>query len=193
MNENYKERMEKEYVFILQLKDPAQLERAYKKCKIEQWQFKSASRAQPNSGVIRARSFDDKKFVLTTKRYVDVSSFKTSIENEIEITKEIFEDIKYLSPSGNIKVRHYFKIDDKLQWEIDIFYNDDGSIFPWCKADLEVVDELKIIPDFPIDALDVIPLERTPKQKEFVKKLYVEKFYIYKSDNIFPLDMNELE
>lgn len=180
-------RLEKEYVFIVLLKNLSQLRRAYKKVKIEQWQLKSKSRQQQNSGSIRARTIDNKEFILTTKRYMrNCKNYKVSAENETEITKEIFNDIKYLSPFGSKKTRYYFKIDDNLQWEIDIF-TVGRKRYPWCKIDLEFKSKLKQLPDFPVDVLEVITLDRTPEQKKFVKRLYEGVFYIHKSESMLPL------
>ena len=174
-------RAELEKVYYAKIVDVKQLEGAAKKTHQEQWTLKPEVEIP---GCVRVRANDDSAYVITVKAAKN--------EVELETTKDMFELFKSISNNGMIKDRFEFPIDveafaneeDKaawkdLKWEVDVYFNEDGTYAEWCKIDLEVpsADLYKgnVRPPFPIELAEVMTGDRSKlseEQTEFLNNLF---------------------
>lgn len=91
------------------------------------------------SPVIRIRSINNKRFILTTKSSAGTESFLSRNEAEIEISAEEYSLLMKKSDGRIIsKTRYLFERDDKLLEEIDIF---EGGLAGLCYLEIEFPDE----------------------------------------------------
>ncbi len=165
-------RVELEKVYYCKIANFEQLDGAAKKIHQEQWTLKPEVDIP---GCVRVRANDDKEYILTVK----------CIKNEVELvaTKDMFEAFRGISNNGMIKDRFEFPIDveqfaneeDKtawkdLKWEVDVYFNEDGTYAEWCKVDLEVPSaELykgNVRPPFPIEFSEVMTGDRSKLNEE---------------------------
>ena len=165
--------IEREKVFYCKIKDFNSLETASRKVYQEQWEIRPK---ETNTGMIRVRKTSDGELSLTTKVF-DGDSRK---ETEIEITEDIFDSFRCISPGGMIKTRYVWPIPDtKFKWEVDVYQNPDGSPYEWCKVDLEC-DNLEMDnPPFPIEFTTVISGKRdsiSEEERIFIDTLFKTKF-----------------
>lgn len=128
---------------------------------IEQWTINiDKTPAKPSKGSSRVRKTTTaqgvSQYTLTDKLLVqatDENGFSSRAEHTVEITKEHFDIRKLLTETGQIK-RRYSKVCDiegpfkGYTWEIDIFYNKDGTLSNTCMIEMEVNE--KIDQDMPI-------------------------------------------
>lgn len=183
-----------EYVFIGKIKNLDDLKKAFKVERQEQWEIKTLRNSRLKGfggGTIRVRSYDDKRFELTFKHYLNdaKSTILQAEEKDIEIDHATFNMIKALCPMGSIKARHHFHVPNSpLIWEYDVYSDAHGKFLQWCKIDLEVPSINTVLPDFPIPTVEVITRDRTPQQEAFVRDLFVKDFSIYKEESILPVD-----
>lgn len=72
--------------------------------------------------------------------------------------------------------------EDKIYWEVDVFYDDKGNRKDWCKIDLTVPSELQTVPPLPITLTETITAqygERTQADIEKLTELFDKEFLIH--------------
>ena len=167
-------KQELEYVFFGKIGNLEALEADVPKEKQEQWSVDGID------GTIRVRAIDDKEYILTTKTWTPGVTGKN--ECELPTTKDMFEHFKLMAPKGMLKTRYKFPVPDSdLIWEVDVFYNADGTPQEWCKIDFEVPDASVKVPPFPesLQLTDVITNQygkRTEEENAFIDDLLKVKF-----------------
>ena len=150
---------ETEIILYGRLTDTEQLKTAASCEQQEQWSILlKGDENGKGKGSVRARMVkvdgEEAKYIQTIKVKRDQHS---SLEVEMEITKDVFEMIKFLSEAGMVKDRYRFPIEgsDKV-WEVDVFKKDDGSYQEWVKIDLETDTPEAPLPDLPIEFAELI-------------------------------------
>ena len=179
-------RKELEYVFFLKANDLSQLDRCTSEEMQEQWTiFIEPTTYNPNKGQVRVRSIDKRKFILTSKV---VQPDGSRNENELEVTKEFYEQFKLLAPDGFRKRRCRFPVTGTdLVWEVDLFYDHNGNPVDWVKLDLEVPEPLDSIPEFPITYSQAIvnqPGKRTMEEEVIVRQLFEKEYSLWDKDSL---------
>lgn len=166
--------LEKEVMFIVQLADLSQLDRADSVEDQEQWGIKR------KNGSVRVRSIDQARWELTTK--LKTENRFVSEEITTVISQAQFDMFKALADNGMIKRRYCFNIPGtEAAWEFDVFFNADGSLFEWVKVDLELDPTMLEVPPFPVDVSRFINPAKTDlaqADREMVDKLFVEHFIV---------------
>lgn len=167
---------ETEYTLYARIVDLSILDKADSKEDQEQWQI-TIDKTDVNaaSARMRVRKTTDQngiQYVFTNKTKAKVGEDEVSIE----ATEDMFKQFKMVSDSGMVKRRFIFAIRDlNLKWEVDMFFNPDGSYFEWCKIDLEVPQELFTsdfkLPELPKGFTDVIYNQRGQRTKEEIEKI----------------------
>lgn len=167
-----KKALEKELMFVGRLKNKDDLKKADEQIEQEQWIVRGDT--DPES-FVRVRSENKKTFILTIKQKNPNGHMD---ETEMECTRDMFEGVKALAKEGMVKTRYIFKVpdNDKLRWEIDVYYDDKGEFTKWCKVDLEVEDLRMKLPDFPVEFEEIIVGCKDKLTKEDEKKKRDEAF-----------------
>lgn len=97
-------------------------------------------------------------------------------ECEIDISMDMFNQLRKVATDGYKKTRYKFKTPDpELMWEVDVFQNMSGNPHDWIKIDLEVNDVNKSIPKFPFDVVYMIFSDDPnlpAKDKQLIRKLW---------------------
>lgn len=149
-NNDGKNRIEKEFVYYLKLKDiPNFIERnSSVREEQEQYEIKipKAEESEYNSRIRVRKRIERRDGVDSQPEYIlcvkaNKEGLQGSIENELTATKEMFDLFKVIAVYGQKKVRYSVGIpnyDQRLIWEVDVFINSDGSINEWVKIDLEL-------------------------------------------------------
>lgn len=171
-----------EHVFYARITDFKQLNSCDSKVRMEQWEIKlPMTHENAAKGSIRVRSIKEEnkpvEYVLTSKISINESGDK--LEASVPSTAEQFVQFKFLADVGMIKDRYTFNLENGLKWEIDVFIDQDGGYYQWCKIDFEVPNHETKVPSFPIDFLDVVKgseLERGSAEDKQVQKLYDNYF-----------------
>ncbi len=140
-----KSRIEKEFVYFIKLEDVSTFMENNKDKAVLQEQYEIKIPKVPESRYtsrIRVRAIDDTKYVLCVKAHAEG---KSTIENELDTTLDMFDLFKAITAFGQKKTRYTLPIaDTDLAWEVDIFQKTDGSLCEWIKIDLEVPEEFVI-------------------------------------------------
>lgn len=152
-----------EYVFYGLLSNPAILDAATEVEDQEQWEIKiPKTDGNATSGRQRIRKImkvtgssiaTTPTYELTTKiklEQVDPSGQNSpNVETEIslEASPALFEVYERLAECGMHKRRYTVPIPNtNLHWQIDRFYQADGTLSQWCKIDIEVTTRSQKIP-----------------------------------------------
>ena len=171
-----------EHVFYARITDFKQLEKAQSKVRQEQWEIKlPLTKDNAAKGSVRVRSIKEKgketEYILTSKMSLNETGDK--MEVSLPTTAEQFVQFKFLASQGMIKDRYTFDAGDGLKWEVDVFIDQDGGYYQWCKIDFEVPSHDIKVPAFPIEiyeTIDATNLERDSAQDKKVQALYDQYF-----------------
>ena len=199
-NEDGNKEREIETCFICKIKNFAGItSKATRIEKQEQYEIRTISEGENNGvkGVIRVRAITDQedntRYVMTTKVYFHDK--KGCEEVELEVSKDMFEQIKAMAPIGHNKTRLFFPVEGSdLTWELDLYSNgaikNPGEFEPWCRLELELPTSTTALPDFPIEFEEVIDTSKgkmSEEQKKLVDQLYQDVFIAHKAENFLPL------
>jgi CYTH domain-containing protein len=141
------------------------------------------------SGSLRVRLTSNAKEV-----YVFTSKVKRESGNdeiEIEVTEDLFKHFKLFATQGMQKRRYFFPVEGTdFVYEVDVFFNPDGSPNPRVKIDLEIQDSAGIdsLPPLPFDLDDITvipPGRKSTAHLTFVRELY-EKHYTMPNQFVEP-------
>lgn len=177
-----------EHEFFGYIEDVSELERlAKKKTIIKQPELRSANYDAPGAGLIRVRSYDDKKFVLTIKVFAKNNGVNSAEETEYDVDKSVFDSFMKIAPFAVEKVRYTIEdpTNKNLCWEVDIPLIP-GIEFTGCKIDLEVPSINTPIPAFPFKTTNMLDKE----DKEGIGKL-MNLFNVVNHNNISPLKVDK--
>lgn len=169
--------VEIEKVFYCRLTDFSELTKASSSELQEQWEIRPK---ETGNGSVRVRAVNNETFVLTTK--VFNTNGEGKIETEIEVTKDIFEAFKSISPIGMYKRRFCFPVPDTdYKWEVDVYFKDkEEQIFQeWVKVDFECESLDTELPPFPLSVSKVISGNRdilTDEEKQQLDELFSTVF-----------------
>lgn len=135
--------LEREHVWYGRLKDVSVLDSATEVIHQTQWES-PINIGDKRVGSSRVRCVDNDKYFFTTKRFMTVGSN----EHTIEVSAEYYDDYKAMCQSGLSKIRYVFPFnyhrdgeDYTLNYEVDRFIMEDGTMHPWVKVDLEIPKE----------------------------------------------------
>jgi CYTH domain-containing protein len=145
---------------------------------IEQWTtFIDPTNSRPTKGSMRVRKTTKENggstYTSTDKLFIskeDSNGYSHRTEHEVIITKEHFDTRKLMHDSGQIKRRYQLKCTiegpfNGYTWDIDIFYNKDGTLTNACMIEMEVNE--KIDQEMPIPEGFA---KMTPIQEEVAKQ-----------------------
>lgn len=148
--------------------------------KQEQWGLKG----EVNGVVFQVRSrkeLSTEGVLYTIATKIDIPGIDGVWELEKDVDIEHFIQIKELSEKGMIKDRYCVPINGTdMIWEIDIFYDTNGTRVPWVKLDLEVHSRLVELPELPFDYIEFIGEQRTEEQEKLLTDLYGKYFLVTK-------------
>lgn len=175
-------RIEKEYVYYCQLEDIDAFMQEHDAKKVLQEQYELKIPLQEGSklkGRLRVRAIDNKDFILCVKANTVDTTHDGTIENELETTESMFDLFKQLTVSGLKKYRYTLPIPNTpLKWEVDVFVNEDNTVNPWVKVDLEIPSVYVGKPPSPNDYLPIKEIilnqfgERTEEEEALITKIY---------------------
>lgn len=155
---------------------------ATKKTKIVQHEVRSKHNSNKNAGSIRVRSYDDKKYIMTVKNYGSDKGINSAVENEIEVSKDMFDAMSKLAPISVGKVRYEIPdpTNNELTWELDVPLNMSKvkHAIP-CRLELELPSSDVEVPPYPFTIDDKV------SRRDFV--LLSEMFNTYNPHNILPI------
>lgn len=177
-----KTRVEREIVVFGKIADFGELAKADRVEKQEQWEVRPKETGTKFQGGIRIRCTSDTKYVLTFKTYQPNVGDLVETETELDPVagKSMMNELKKLTASGMIKVRHYFKVPDSdLTWEVDVYFDEQNRPLRWCKIDLEVPSMDIARPELPVrllEAREIPPKNRTEEEQAFVENLMSNEF-----------------
>jgi CYTH domain-containing protein len=185
-----KSQTELEYTFVGFIQNFHAIEQAATKVEeYSQWWMSTDDKRNNgnNSGTFRVRSINNREFTMTIKeRSRTTGKANSAKETEVPITKDMFESFKRLAPLGLNKTRYTIPIPkSRYVWEIDVFTNDLGNVYDWCKMDLEVRSELDEIPAPPEGIGEMINTKER-RYKDAVDQI-LGKPVIHNRDSILPL------
>lgn len=187
-----------EHVFYARITDFNQLKKATSVVYQEQWEIRlPLTTKNAAKGSMRVRKVMEKgkptQYILTSKIALNESGDK--MEVSLETTADQFVVFKFLANQGMIKYRYTFELENGLKWEIDVFVNQEGGHYQWCKIDFEVPNHNTPVPNFPIDFHDVIKggsqLQRGSSEDKRVTELYDNYFLtknLYRKDTAVVVD-----
>lgn len=204
---------EDEIVFYAVMKNPEGLKLASDKESQEQWEIKR------RRGRVRIRKTTKADlaptFELTFKTKSENAGIQGSIEEPFACEEAMFKAFKNLSDQGMIKDRFYFPVKsvqvtnesgkqdivvEDVFYEVDVFFNEDGSYNENVKIDLEmnkILDKLNAqfpnlgefnlnvkLMDLPFQPTNVLISDSntTEETKEKISQLYDAVFLTKKSD-----------
>lgn len=201
---------EDELAIYCKITNFAGLEKADKVVVQEQYSVKTKEKGS-HKGSIRVRketinSVDS--YTVTTKVEKLNTTFSSNTEYSREVDREFFDAFKSISNSGMIKTRYTFnaksiKVDDSdiipegTKFEVDVFKDNAGNLFSWCKIDVEfnsVLNQLKqvttqeqkikfilAISKLPINPVEVFTNKSADlTQRQILDHLYKHVFTIQK-------------
>lgn len=130
----------------------------------------------------RIRSVNEKRWIITTKEPPEKGF--GNLETECDISKDMFHTLmRATTEKLVIKTRHFFPIPGtNLQWEVDAFHTQAGTIHPWVKIDLEVPSLEMEIPPLPFQVNSIIYADSddlTIAEKRKISKLWDEEWVSY--------------
>ncbi len=174
-------RIEREYCFIARITDMELLKRAIRHEQHEQYQIELP--AEPYQSLrMRVRSVtiegaETKQLTFKALKKGERFPFELSIPSP----DGLFVIVKCLSSrKGMIKSRYVFTAgedDLKQVWEVDVFFNEDGTPHEWCKIDYEFAAGASALPPFPPEFSDVIDIKtKDPQQRQIVDTLFKTVF-----------------
>jgi hypothetical protein len=174
---------ENELVFYCTLDNPEILKSATSFEDHEQWGIEFTSFNGLSVRIRNRKTTKDEKveFVQTTK-VIDKKVEGNLAYSELPIpsTQDGFEQFKMFSEKGMIKRRFEFPIvvnDKQFVFEVDCYFNEDGSYAQWVKIDLELAKEDETLADWktllPNGFGNVIDQRNsTPEEKQKVSEIY---------------------
>lgn len=126
-------------------------------------------------------------FINNVVEYVQTLKIKTkssdtvAINNETSLpsSEDAFNQFSLINTSRMVKRRYFIPYQNELQFEVDVFFKEDGSMEEWCKIDAELPESVNINP------LEFIPKEFTEiingastegRDKDFISTLYKDIF-----------------
>lgn len=206
---------EDEIVFYAVMKNPEGLKLASDKETQEQWELKK------RRGRVRVRKTTKGELVptytLTFKTKSENAGIMGSIEEDYPCDEGMFKSFKNLSDQGMVKDRYYFPVKsvqitteagkqdihiENVFYEVDVFFNEDGTYNENIKIDLEVNNILDAInkakPDLGNFNLNVklmsLPFQPTSiiisdKNTTEEDKLKITKLY----DDVFLTKLSDVE
>lgn len=178
---------ENELVFYAKLNDPEILKTATSVEDHEQWGIEFTSFNGLSVRIRNRKTTKDEKveFVQTTK-VIDKRIEGNLAYSELPIpsTQEGFEQFKAFSEKGMIKRRFEFPItvnSKQFTFEVDCYFNEDGSYAEWVKIDLELPKDDEALADWvtllPSGFSDVIEQRKADQeQKQKISELYKTVF-----------------
>lgn len=133
---------------------------------------------------VRATTIDGKtEYVFTTKTTAEGEDHPSEASYPVEVG--VFEFFKSLDAcKGMKKTRYVFQANEAQKWELDVFNNEDGTPFEWCKVDLEFPEgstssDLREVPKPPAFLTEMISIKTTdPEKRAFVDDLFANKFSV---------------
>ena len=101
-------------------------------------------------GIIRARNYDNIRYELTIKKALPSKNGKKSIETNIDIDKDMFDNFLAVAPMSHKKTRYKIEANGGL-WDVDaLWFADKDALIPWLKIDHETTSNLTGTPNFPM-------------------------------------------
>lgn len=181
-----KAEIELEYVLYGKIENFTQLDKASSKEEQEQWEIRIEKDAKhPIAGCVRVRRLPGDRYILCMKQIVEGKDGK--IEVEQDTTADMFKTMKALASAGMHKMRYVFEIPDSINvWEVDVYFNPDGTMQQWCKVELEVKEPVSVLPPLPLELSEVIANQwrnRTPEENAKVDEL-MKSVFLKKNVNI---------
>jgi hypothetical protein len=185
-----------EYVYYGKIIDPAILDRATLVEDQEQWEIKiPKTDKNATSGRQRIRKVHTvtnstvsptPKYELTTKIQLEQADpsgqNRPNVETEItvEASPALFEVYERMAECGMHKRRYTVPIPNSdLSWQIDRFYQADGTLSAWCKIDIEVKRRDQAIPQ-EVPGLDHLITNQkgfqTDEERAQIQELYTSVF-----------------
>lgn len=147
---------EDELAIYCKITDFKGLEKADKVVIQEQYSVKTKEKGSHKGSVrVRKETFGgEDTYSITTKVEKLNVTFSSNTEYTREVDREFFDAFKSISNSGMIKTRYTFnaksiKLDDSTlipdgtNFEVDVFKDNAGNMFSWCKIDVEFNSVLK--------------------------------------------------
>lgn len=130
----------------------------------------------------RIRSVNEKRWILTTKEPPERGF--GNLETECDISKDMYGTLMRATKEKLVvKTRYRYPIPGtNLQWEVDAFHTNSGSIHPWVKIDLEVPSLEMEIPPLPFQVASIIYADSddlTIAEKRKIKSLWDEEWASY--------------
>lgn len=191
--------VEREYVIYAKIVDFDQLSKASDVEHQEQWELRpSDDNPSPYRGSVRVRKCWRENtvptYVLTIKTFQKEGDGKDEVE--VDVTKDVFEQLRRLCTGGMTKSRYFFPIEHEGQnliWEVDVYRYGEDRLVKWVKLDLEVGAKLEALPAFPVEleeVFDTQPEDRSEEQTGFVQGL-MDKFFV--RSNPFATDATSAE
>jgi CYTH domain-containing protein len=184
------QKTECEYEIYGTMRDMSVLASAVRSELQEQWGVpieKVETNAASGSLRVRLTSNTDAVYTFTSK----VKRESGNDEIEISVTEDLFKHFKLFAKQGMQKRRYFFPVEGTdFVYEVDVFFNPDGSPNPRIKIDLEIqgsegIDSLPTLP-FELDNITVIPPGRkSVEHLAFVRELY-DKHYTMPNQFIEP-------
>lgn len=175
-----------EFCIYAEIKDLDELKsRAIDTERHEQWRMPLVQ--SKVDGKMRLRLIDDARATMATK--IKRENMPGCEEVESDISMDQFRHLKQMAVDGYIKYRYTVPSNIQgLNWEVDVFYSNGGSMHPWVKIDLEVKSMNDPIPAFPVTTMRQIYADDalTHAEQQKIKSLWDSEWQ--KMDaNISPL------
>lgn len=190
-----KAEIELEYVLYGKIENFTELDKASSKEEQEQWEIRvEKGPKHPIAGCIRVRRLPGERYILCMKQIVEGKDGK--IEVEQDTTADMFKTMKSLASAGMHKMRYVFEIPDSINvWEVDVYFNPDGTMQQWCKVELEVKEPVSVLPPLPLQLSEVIANQwknRTPEEHakvdELMKSVFLKKNVNISGESAIPMD-----
>lgn len=141
---------EDELAIYCKITDFTGLDKADKVVQQEQYSVKTKEKGSHKGSIrVRKETVDEvDSYTVTTKVEKLNTTFASNTEYSREVDREFFDAFKSISNSGMIKTRYTFNaksiklgdenlIPDGTNFEVDVFKDNSGNFFSWCKIDVE--------------------------------------------------------